>query len=109
VIGPPDPAVQLQLCGGLADRSDAENCVRGTKVQNLLGYPVATYVQLIERCELLARAARAACYRWLGKTLAVLTNGDFERAGCPRLTAADARRQCSAGARSMHEALVTFS
>ena len=35
--------------------------------------------------------------------------GQFERAGCPELAAADARRECEAGARSMEEALVTFS
>jgi len=52
------------------------------------------------------RAARAACYRWLGKTLAVLTDGDFERAGSVRLPVA-ARRRCRAGAQSMNETLVT--
>jgi hypothetical protein len=109
VIGPPDPAVQLQLCAGLPAASDAENCVRGTKVQNLLGYPIATYVQLIGRCDLFVRQARAACYRWLGKTLAVLTDGEFEGAGCPQLTAPAARRECRAGAGSIDEALVTFS
>jgi hypothetical protein len=109
VIGPPDPAVQLQLCSGLDDPSDAENCVRGTKVQNLLGYPIAAYVQLINRCGLFDRRARAACYRWLGKTLTVLTDGVFEEAGCPQLAAADARRHCHAGGRSVDEALVTFS
>jgi hypothetical protein len=108
VIGPPDPAVQLQLCAGLDDPADAESCVRGTKVQNLLDYPTEAFVDLIGRCELV-RAARGACYRWLGKTLAVLTDGEFERAGCPRLQAAPARRQCRAGAQSMNEALVTFS
>lgn len=108
VIGPPDPAVQLELCAGLADSSDAESCVRGTKVQNLLGYPMDAFVDLISRCDLV-RTARAACYRWLGKTLAVLTDGEFERAGCAGLAAADARRQCRSGARSMDEALVTFS
>ena len=107
VIGPPDPAVQLQLCAGLTDSADAESCVRGTKVQNLLGYPTDAFVDLIGRCDLV-RAARAACYRWLGKTLAVLTNGEFERTGCARLPAM-ARRQCRAGARTMNEALVTFS
>jgi hypothetical protein len=84
------------------------NCVRGTKVQNLLGSPTATFVGLIRRCELFAGRARGACYRWLGKTLAVLTDGDFARAGCPRLAAAG-RRQCRAGARTMDDALVTFS
>ena len=26
---------------------------------------------------------RLACYRWLGKSVAVLTDGAFEREGCP--------------------------
>lgn len=108
VIGPPDPAVQLQLCAGLAEPSDAESCVRETKVQNLLGYPIAAYVRLIRRCDLFDRTVAATCYRWLGKTLAVLTDGAFETAGCPQLAAA-ARRHCRAGAQSMDEALVTFS
>jgi hypothetical protein len=109
VIGPPDPAVQLQLCAGLSKAADAESCVRGTKVQNLLGYPLATYVELTERCELFARATRGACYRWLGKTLSALTDGAFAEAGCPQLPPGTARRACRAGARSMDEALVTFS
>ena len=108
VIGPPDPAAQLKLCAGLPDPSDAASCVRGTKVQNLLGSDDEAYVELIERCDLFAGATRAACYRWLGKTIAVLTDGEFARAGCPRLAAA-ARRHCRAGASSMDEALVTFS
>ena len=37
VIGPADPAVQLELCAGLHDPSDAAGCIRGTKAQNLLG------------------------------------------------------------------------
>ena len=39
VIGPPDPALQLRICAGLLEASDARSCIRGTKVQNLLGYP----------------------------------------------------------------------
>jgi hypothetical protein len=66
-------------------------------------------VRLIRRCELFAGATRASCYTWLGKTLAVLTDGDFEQAGCPELAEPDARAECLAGARSMEEALVTFS
>ncbi len=108
VIGPPDPAAQLKLCAGLTDPSDAASCVRGTKVQNLLGSDNEAYVELIERCDLFAGATRAACYRWLGKTIAVLTDGEFAHAGCPRL-AAPARRHCRAGASRMGEALVTFS
>ena len=109
VIGPPDPVAQLQICAGLPDPSDASSCVRGTKVQNLLGYPLSAYVDLISRCPVFIGTARAACFRWLGKTLAVLTDGRFARAGCPQLEPARARRQCRAGARTMEEALVTFS
>ena len=109
VIGPPDPVAQLQICAGLASPSDAASCVRGTKVQNLLGYPMSAYVDLISRCPVFLGRVRAACFRWLGKTLAVLTDGRFARAGCPRLEPARARRQCRAGARTMEEALVTFS
>jgi hypothetical protein len=109
VIGPPDPAEQLLVCAGLRDPSDAESCVRGTKVQNLLEYPTSAHVDLISRCAVFIGAPRAACLRWLGKTLAVLTDGKFARTGCPRLGSASARRLCREGARSMNEALVTFS
>ena len=109
VIGPPDPAEQLLICAALAEPTDAESCVRGTKVQNLLEYPTSAHVELIRRCAVFTGAPRAACYRWLGKTLAVLTDGKFARRGCPRLRSAEARRLCREGARSMDEALVTFS
>jgi hypothetical protein len=109
VIGPPDPAEQLLICAGLAEPTDAASCVRGTKVQNLLEYPTSAHVDLISRCAVFTGAPRAACYRWLGKTLAVLTDGRFARKGCPRLGSAGARRLCREGARSMDEALVTFS
>lgn len=109
MIGPPDPAEQLVICSRLRDRSDAANCVRGTKVQNLQEAPAQAYVRLIGGCRRFGQAARGACYRWLGKALAVVTDGEFERTGCPRLAGAGARRECEAGARSMDEALETFS
>ena len=109
VIGPPDPAAQLLICAGLLRASDAESCVRGVKVQNLLDYPTSAHVDLISRCAVFVGAPRAACLRWLGKTLAVLTDGKFARRGCPRLRSASARRLCLEGARTMEEALVTFS
>jgi hypothetical protein len=109
LIGPPDPAAQLRICARLGDPSDAADCVRGTKVQNLLEAPTGVYVTLIEGCDGFAAGARGACYRWLGKALAVVTDGRFGREGCPRLDAAAARLRCEAGARSMEEALVTFS
>ena len=109
VIGPADPAVQLELCAALDDPADAAGCIRGTKTQNLLGRPVSDFVRLIGRCELFTGATRAGCYRWLGKAIAVLTDGAFEETGCPKLAETDARRNCRAGARTMEDALVTFS
>jgi hypothetical protein len=108
LIGPPDPAAQLGICARLGGL-DAANCVRGTKVQNLLDATSGAYLKLIHRCERFAGKARSACYRWLGKALAVVTDGEFGREGCPRLRAGEPRRECEAGARSMEEALVTFS
>jgi hypothetical protein len=109
VIGPPDPAAQLRLCAALEAAADAANCVRGTKVQNLRESPTRAYVRLIEGCARFDAAARAPCYRWMGKALAVVTDGRFTRSGCPRLSGADARRHCGEGARTMDDALVTFS
>jgi hypothetical protein len=109
VIGPPDPAEQLRICSRLRDPSDAANCVRGTKVQNLQDAPAEAYVRLVGGCERFAPAARGGCYRWLGKALAVLTDGEFGRTGCPRLAGAEARRECEAGARRVDDPLVTFS
>jgi hypothetical protein len=108
VIGPSDPYEQLELCAALHDASDATGCIRGTKVQNLLGASATDLVRLIRRCELFTGGTKLACYRWLGKAMAVVTDGAFEREGCPQLPAT-ARAPCLAGALSMVEALVTFS
>jgi hypothetical protein len=51
---------------------------------------------------------RRGCYEWLGRTLAVVTNGSFRERGCGALQAG-ARRACVAGTREMNAALVTFS
>jgi hypothetical protein len=109
VIGPADPALQLALCAGGLAAADAVSCIHGTKVQNILEYPLSSYLELIGGCDAFAGTTRSACYRWLGKTLAVITDGRFGRSGCPRLATRPLRRACSAGARSMDEALVTFS
>ncbi len=109
LIGPSDPAAQLALCARMADPEDQASCARATKVQNLLGKPVATFVDIAGGCSRFAPAARAPCYRWLGKAVAVLTDGAFAREGCPRLRGAGARRECAAGARTMDQALETFS
>jgi len=107
VIGPPDPADQLAICAQFRG-PDALSCIHGTKVQNLLGYPIAAYVDLIGRCELFGGATRRACYRWLGKTISVVTNGRFRTVGCVKLARA-AQRACVAGPRSMSGPLETFS
>jgi hypothetical protein len=109
VIGPSDPAAQLDLCSRLGSVSDAAACVRGVKVQNLRGARTGELVALVDRCATLPAGARDACYRWLGKTNAVLTDGAFARDGCPRLRGAPARRACAAGAAAMDDALETFS
>ena len=88
---------QLALCAGLAGQRDAVACVRGTKVQNLLGAPTAALRAPRRPLRRVRRRARAACYRWLGKAVAVLTDGAFARDGLPaaataRPPAATARR-----------------
>jgi hypothetical protein len=107
VIGPPDPADQLAICAQFRG-PDALSCIHGTKVQNLLRYPINTYVGVIEGCDRFAGSTRLACYGWLGKTISVVTNGRFRTAGCGKL-AGSARRACVAGARSMNGPLETFS
>ncbi|HEX4929549.1 MAG TPA: hypothetical protein VFV62_02490 [Gaiellaceae bacterium] len=108
VIGPADPEEQLAICAQLPVNGEAVSCVRGVKVQNLLGAATEAFVRLIGRCELFPAGPRGACYRWLGKTVTVVTDGAFARSGCPRLEG-EARRECAAGARSVDDALVTFS
>jgi hypothetical protein len=78
-------------------------------VQNLLDASVSDYVALIEGCEQFDGTPRAECYRWLGKTVAVVTDGAFGDEGCPQLEMERARELCASRAQSMEEALVTFS
>jgi hypothetical protein len=77
-------------------------------VQNLVSEPPGALVSLIRGCSAFPAATAAACYRWLGKTIAVVTDGAFARTGCPQL-AGVAARECRAGALTMEQALVTFS
>jgi hypothetical protein len=109
VVGPPDPSAQLAICTEL-EGEDAVSCIRGTKVQNLLGLAAPEdLVALIRQCDGFPAETKRACYRWLGKALAVLTDGAFEQFGCRSLPDAPARRACLQGVRSMNGALETFS
>jgi hypothetical protein len=108
VVGPPDPNVQLAICAEL-DGDDAVFCVHGTKVQNLIASPPEEHVALLDRCDGFPAATRLECYRWLGKVLAVLTNGAFEQYGCGSVRNGDSRRVCVQGAEEMDDPLVTFS
>ena len=87
---------------------DASACLRGVPDQALAGRP-RQQLALIRACVRMAVGARASCYSWLGRTLAVVTNGVFRERGCTRLRSARARTDCSAGAARMYDALVTFS
>ncbi len=110
VIGPPDPVNQLAVCAGLEADSDVVACIRGTKVQNLMNYPPEMSVDLIKACNTTFRGSLAiACDRWLGKTLGVVSDGEFRTTGCPKLQTAAARKACVAGVKSMEGPLVTFS
>lgn len=108
VVGPPDPSVQLSYCVEL-EGDEAVSCIRGAKVQNLITSPPEDLVALIRRCDGFPRETGLACYRWLGKVLAVLTNGEFEQFGCEALPDAGSRRACVQGAGEIDEPLVTFS
>lgn len=105
VIGSPNPLRQLRVCRGMAV-ADMLPCVHGTKVQNLDADDLTNQLRVIARCDGFPPAVRGGCYRWLGKVLAVTTDGRFGRTGCPRVAQ---RRACERGARSYEQALVTFS
>lgn len=107
VIGSPNPLKQFRVCAYLP-HADVAACLRGVKVQNLIGTPAANQLVVIRRCAWFRGPAARDCYEWFGRTLAVISNGRFRRSGCPRL-ARTARAACLRGARRMYDALVTFS
>lgn len=109
VVGPADPREQLRVCASLEAATDEAACIRGTKVQNLIAYPPELQVELIKECGDFTGTMALTCYRWLGKTLGVLSDGEFRTTGCPQLSSAAARRACVAGVNSMDGPLVTFS
>jgi hypothetical protein len=101
-----NPFDQIRVCAELHGE-DAAACLRGIPDQALAGKP-AGQLRLIRECSRIARAARLGCYEWLGRTLAVVTNGAFRERGCTKLNPV-ARAACDMGALKMNDALVTFS
>ena len=101
-----NPFDQMRVCAELP-AADAGACLRGVPDQALAGR-AAQQLRLIRDCAHVAEGARSGCYEWLGRTLAVVTNGAFRERGCTRLSPGP-RRACMAGALRMNAALVTFS
>jgi hypothetical protein len=101
-----NPFDQMRVCANLP-AADAEACLRGVPEQALAGRP-AQQLRLIRDCTHVAAGARSGCYEWLGRTLAVVTDGLFRERGCTKLSPGP-RRACTAGALRMRAALVTFS
>src|SRR5262249_35186326 len=108
LIVSPDPFEQIKVCAGLHG-VDADSCVRGVRAPAVAGNPLRYQLPLIRGCAALDPSARTGCYEWLGKALAVVTNGAWLREGCPQLARAAARTACAVGARSYEGPLETFS
>lgn len=106
VIASPDPVDQLLGCTRLR-ATDQVSCIRGVSVPSVMDKPLGVQLNLAEACSQF-RATRVACFSWLGRTLAVVTNGRFTGPGCGALYASD-RRACRAGARTSNGPLETFS
>ena len=66
----------MDLCIALRG-GDVGNCVRGVRVPDLAQGPGSERLKLIRRCAHVDHAQQAACYRWLGLALNVVTNGRF--------------------------------
>src|SRR5207245_1958416 len=102
-----NPFDQMRVCSHLRG-SDAAACIRGVPDQALAGEP-RRQLELERACSRMSAGVRRGCYSWLGRTLAVVTNGEFRERGCVKLRRDSARRACIAGAELMDAALVTFS
>lgn len=102
-----DPVDHARVCNGLQG-SDTYDCLRGVNVPALEGR-VFEQLRLVRTCGDLPSSTSAWCYRWFGRTLAVLTDGDFRTSGCPQLADASARGHCARGAARTGLALRTFS
>jgi len=102
-----DPVDHARVCNGVQG-VDTYNCLRGVNVPALDG-KTFEQLRLIRTCADLPSATRAWCYSWIGRTLAVLTDGEFRTSGCAQLETEDARVSCTAGGARMGRPLRTFS
>jgi hypothetical protein len=102
-----EPVDHALVCGRLSG-PDAMSCLRGVNVPALVGDPYAQ-LRLLRTCSTQPSSTRTDCYRWFGRTLNVVTDGWFERTGCPKLRLPETRAACVAGARRLEEPLATFS
>jgi len=91
-----DPFEQLHVCMRMRGL-DARACTRGVADQALAGEP-SRQLRLIRMCR------TRDCFDWIGRTLAVVSNGRFR---CDALT--QGRAACADGASRVRDALVTFS
>jgi hypothetical protein len=102
-----EPVDHAEICGRMT-RKDSVDCLRGVNVPALEGDRYAQ-LRLVRTCKSHPRSNQRACYSWFGRTLNVVTNGSFERSGCPRLKLEGARQACVAGARKLGQPLGTFA
>jgi len=102
-----EPIDHAVMCGRLPGW-DALDCLRGVNVPTLTSDRYAQ-IRLLRTCATQPVATRAGCYAWFGRTLNVVTDGRFERFGCPQLQRAGARAACIDGARRLGEPLGTFA
>jgi len=102
-----EPVDHARTCGGLAG-NDTIDCLRGVVVPTVANQPFER-LRLIRTCANLPKSTRSRCFGWFGRTLAVVTDGRFQRIGCPRLGNPHARAWCAAGAARMDRPLRTFS
>jgi hypothetical protein len=108
VVSSGDPFTQMDICSGMR-RIEASDCVRGVRAPELGQSPLSAQIKLIRHCADVYHPAQAACYRWLGTALNVITNGTFADDGCSALTFAATRDTCKAGAAAYEGPLETFS
>ena len=85
-----DPVDHARVCTALQG-VDTYNCLRGINVPALDGRTFEQ-LRLVRTCGDLPSETSAWCYRWFGRTLAVLTDGAFRMQGCAQLGGRGCRR-----------------